>query len=225
MRGMRTFSFALALGLFLGLAPQGHAQDTEEPAAPDEEAAATGASPYQAQLATGIRRVSMRDYARATEALRAAIQLDGQRPEAYYYLACTQRQQGDTSAAVTSFHSARSAASTSENLPWEARALQGIAETLEVMATTPATGQAAGSAVNPEALQRAVEGWNAVIRFADTHAQPDLGQLGRTRSMAIHRVIEQDATYAEIRARITAREAELAEERREQEAQRPRGRR
>lgn len=224
MRDMRPLA-CLTFAFSLGFLPTVHAQQAEEPDSPAEATAATSATEYQGHLSTGIRRVAMRDYTRALEALQAATQLDAQRPDAYYYLGCTQRQQGDLSSAISSFERLTSTASATGDVTWQARGVQATAETLELIAITPAPGQAAGATVNREALERALAGWAELIRFADTHAQPGLGQLGRTRTMVIHRVLEQDTAYAEIRTRITEREAELAEEQREQEAQRRRGRR
>ena len=218
---MRIFS-ALTLAVSLLALPTAGAQSSDGESTTAE--ASTSASAYQTQLATGIRRSANRDYARAAEALRAAIEISGEVPDAHYYLASVLRQQGQHEAALTSFRTTAESAEAQGSALWQARGLQGVAETLERIATRPAEGAAAGAAIHAQALQNAIEAWEAVLAFANARSDTALMTLARSRTTSIHRVIEQDAAYAEIRERIQAREAELAEQRREEESRRRGGR-
>lgn len=218
---MRIFSALILTFAFLSAphvqAQASDAEDTSSDSAP-------AASEYQSQVATGIRRSANRDYGRAVEALRAAITMNEEAPDAHYYLASVLRQQGQFESALASFRATAEKAEALGNSLWQARALQGSAETLERIATRPSEGAAAGAAIDSEALQRAIEAWEAVLAFANAHSDTALMTLARSRTTSIHRVIEQDAAYAEIRARIAAREVELAEQRREEESRRRGGR-
>jgi len=193
----------------------------------DEQAAeaTNSATEYQALVATGIRRVALRDYARAADALRQALEIDPEAPEAHYYLACTLRQQGQLEDAVERFTALLSFATATPQPIWQRRASQGIAETLELIATLPAAGEAAGSRINQDALRRAEAGWRSALALADQIGMPELGAVAEIRIAAIRLVLTQEASSQEIRTRIAAREAELAAERAEQDSQPARGRR
>ena len=65
-----------------------------------ENAQTSGATKYQSLVATGIRRVALRDYARAAD---VSVVNGTDSPEAHYCLACTLGQQGQLEDAVERF--------------------------------------------------------------------------------------------------------------------------
>ena len=210
------FSFILTVLLTSTLTLQALAQETPAPAnnapAETENAQTSGATEYQSLVATGIRRVALRDYARAADALRSAVELAPDSPEAHYYLACTLRQQGQLEDAVERFTTLLSFA-TANSLPdWQRRGSQGIAETLETIAIRPAAGEAAGAMINRDALQRAQAAWRSAASLGVELGLVDLQSVAETRLRVIDIVLTQEDSSRQVRTRIAEREAELAAE-------------
>jgi len=184
---MRSLTWAL-VAISLVLAAPAAAQ--EEAAAPDGEAAPTGADAYTTQVQAGIALLVAGDSQGAMAAFRQAMSSEPARPQAIFYLATANRMAGSFQEAITGFERA---ADNAEDLPrWRARALQAVAETLERM-----EGQ----------LEPARQAWQAYVRFADAHQAVAFPQIGRARIQAIDVVIEQERAYVEVRRRIAEREA------------------
>jgi len=76
----------------------------------------------------------------------------------------------------------------------------------------------------PGRLGDAREAWSQLLAFAQGNAGVIAAELPRARITAIDRASEQERVYIEVRQRIAAREAELAQQAAEAAAQ-PRRRR
>ncbi len=175
-------SLGLALALLLALAPPAAAQE-----------AAPGADAYTQRVQQGIALLVSGDTGGSMGVFRQAIQSDGNRPEAIYYLACANRMTGNLQDAVTGFERA---ADVAEGQPrWRARALAGVAMTLERMHGRTEDARAA---------------WQAYVQFADANAAVAHPQLGRARIQAVDMMAEQERAYVAVRERIEARERENA---------------
>lgn len=196
---MRTVSSSVLLSVSLlaalALAPaRGHAQPGVGVAT---AVAGPGADAYTQQVQTGIQALITGDTAGAMTAFRAAAQLDGGRPMAPYYLAAANRMTGNLDEALTGFRAAAQLAQAANEPRWRARALQGVASTLERM-----DGQ----------LPAARDAWQEYVRFADSNTAVAHPQLGRARVQAITVMTEQENAYVTVRERIAEREREQAAE-------------
>ncbi len=165
------------------------------------------ADEYTRALQSGIAQLAGGDPSGAITTFQRAVQLDGSRPQAPYYIASAQRMGGDLDSALTGFQQAASLAQAA-NLPrWRARALAAAAFTLERM-----EGR----------VEDARNAWQEYARFADTNPTVADPQLGRARVQAIDIMNEQETAYVNVRQRIAEREQER--EREAQEASQPRRR-
>lgn len=172
----------LSLGLSLAVAGPASAQD------------APGADAYTQRVQQGIALLVSGDAGGSMSVFRQAIASDGNRPEAIFYLACANRMAGNLQDAVTGFERAADMADSQPR--WRARALEGVAMTLERM-----HGQ----------LEQARAAWQAYVQFADTNAAIAHPQMGRARIQAIDVMVEQERAYVSVRERIAARERENAQ--------------
>jgi len=111
---------------------------------------------------------------------REALRTEPGRPEAHYYLAVALRAKGQGDEALAEYRAAAQMGSAVGEPMWQARGMQGAAETLESLP---------GRQGNAGVL--AVE-------------------LPRARITAIDRASEQERVYIDVRQRIAAREQELA---------------
>lgn len=155
---------------------------------------------YAAALGRGLTAVRSGDRGGAIAAFRDAVQLQPARPDAVCFLAESQRASGDLAAALEGFQAcARVARSWSHHdaQRWTARALHGIASTLERM--------------GPERQAEARTAWQEYVRFADGAAQVSSPAIGRARVTAIDQVAELERVTAEVRQRIAARAAQAAQ--------------
>lgn len=171
---MRILAFAIAL-------------TAASPALAQE--AAPGADAYTRRVQEGIALLLSGDSGGSMGIFRQAIQADGNRPQAIYYLACANRITGNLDDAVTGFE--RAADVADEDPRWRARALEAVAMTLERI-----HGR----------LEQARAAWQAYVQFADANAAVAHPQLGRARIQAIDLMGEQERAYVEVRERIEARE-------------------
>ncbi|MFK7989643.1 MAG: hypothetical protein AB8I08_26735 [Sandaracinaceae bacterium] len=188
---------SLYAGLFCGLLVVGpsllagvsdaHAQDAD---------AAPGADAYTQAVQQGIARLVAGDIGGGQEALRGAVEMDGSRAPAVYYLASASRMSSNFDEALAGFQRAAELAEASNEARWQARALQGVASTLERM-----EGR----------LDEVYAAWQAYVRFADAHQAVAFPQLGRARIQAYNMVTEQEAAYVAVRQRIAERERANAE--------------
>ncbi len=176
----------LSLVLSLAFVPPALAQD-------EEEASTPGADEYTQRVQAGIQLLVSGDSAGAMNAFRDAVGIDGNRPQAPYYLAAANRISGNLQDAVTGFERAADLASSDPR--WRGRAMQAVAQTLERM-----DGR----------LEEARTAWQAYVRFADTNAAVTRPQLGRARIQAIDIMVEQERAYVSVRQRIAERERENA---------------
>jgi tetratricopeptide (TPR) repeat protein len=178
-------------------------------ASAQENGAATPphADEYTVTVQRGITQLAGGDPSGAIATFQQAVQLDGSRPEAPYYIATAQRMSGDLQTALTGFQQAAALAQAA-NLPrWRARALEAAAFTLERM-----EGR----------VEDARTAWQEYARFADTNPTVADPQLGRARVSAIDIMNEQETAYVNVRQRIAEREQERARE--AEEASQPRRR-
>ncbi len=150
-----------------------------------------GADAYTQRVRAGITQLTGGDTAGAIATFQEAVQLDGSRPDAPYYIATAQRMNGDLEAALTGFRQAASLAQAA-NLPrWRGRALSAVGFTLERM-----EGR----------IEDARTAWQAYSQFADTAPTQADPQLGRARVQAIDIMNEQEHAYVDVRQRIADRE-------------------
>ena len=146
---------------------------------------------YAQRVHTASTRLSAGDRGGAAEALREAIQHDPARAEGICLLAEVQRVSGDLFAALDGFNACLRQARAGHDAHWEARALHGIASTLERM---------------PERASDARGAWQDFVTFADAHAALADPQVGRARIAAIDAAGETERVSAEVRARSAERE-------------------
>lgn len=174
-----------------------------------QEAPATrpSADEYTRRVRRGIEQLAGGDGAGAMTTFREAAALDGSRPEAAYYTGTAHRMGGNLEQALTSFQQAAALAQAASQPRWRARALHGVASTLERM-----EGR----------VEEARTAWQEYSRFADANQAVADPQLGRARIAAIDLMNEQEQAYVRVRQRIAEREEERRRE--QQEAARPRAR-
>lgn len=176
------------------------AQPGTPPAAPRP-----GADEYTQRVQQGIARITSGDAAGASEAFREAVEMDRARPAAVYYLAAVQRMGGNLQEALTGFQAAVGVARTANDPRWIARALQGVAETLERM-----EGR----------TEEALAAWQEYVRHADAAQAVSDPQLGRARIQAVNVMMEQERVYVQVRQRIAEREQERQREEQQQRQRR-----
>ncbi len=165
-----------------------------------QQASRPAADEYTRRVQSGIGLLVGGDRAGAIEAFVEASMLEASRPEAHYFIGEAKRAAGDLEAALAAFTTAAERAQ-SANVPlWRARALHGIASTLERM-----DGR----------IEQARTAWQAYATFADANRALADPQIGRTRIQAIDRMNEQERVYAQVRQRIAEREEERQREARE----------
>jgi hypothetical protein len=188
---MRRMHRALVLTALLALAPgRASAQD----------AAAAGAVPdaeYLAAVGRGLAAIASGDRAAAATAFREAVQTNPSRPDAVCFLAEVQRAGGDSTGALDGFQACLRVARAASDARWTARAMHGVASTLELM---------------PERAEEARTAWQEYVRFADANTAVASPQVGRSRITSIDQVAELERVTAEVRQRIADRERQRAEE-------------
>jgi len=189
----KTLTLALALVLAPTLVAAQNARSTPAPAA--APATPPGTPPYATATANGLRLLMARDFDGALAAFRQAVQIAGSDPTAFYYMGETQRVRGNLVDALEMFRTAARLASAASDTRTQARALQGVAETLE---RTEGKRNEAGTA------------WTEYMRFADQNQGVGFPDLARARIAALDAMRELDATYADVRERIAMRERENA---------------
>lgn len=200
------------------------AQASPEAAAPETPAAATGgttaaqpadadadpdrpqASEYLVLIQNAIRRAKNRDFDAAMEQLRDAFRLEPSNAIAFYYAAEIDRLQHNLPQALERFRTCQGFAEQTSDDAYQARCMQGMAETLE-----RTEGQ----------LEQARLAWAAYVEFADAHRQVSNPEVGRARLNAIDAQMEQDGAYAAVRERIAAREQENAASREQSQRNQP----
>ena len=182
---MSRFLTTLALLLTLTALPALAAAQAAAPAAPTTP---RGTPPYATQCANGLRLLMARDFDGALAAFRQATSIAGSDPIAFYYMGETQRVRGNLPDALEMFRTAARLAGTDAR--WQARAMQGIAETLE---RTEGKRNEARTA------------WTEYVRFVDQNQGVGYPDLGRARIQALDAMRELDETYADVRERIATR--------------------
>lgn len=167
-----------------------------------------GADEYTQRVRAGIEQLMGGNGDQALATFREALAMTPARPEAQYYIGEASRMAGSFEDAVNAFRQAAALAQSANEPRWQARALHGVASTLERM-----EGR----------LEEARTAWQEYTRFADSHSTVSDPSIGRARIQAIDMMNEQEQVYVQVRQRIEERERERAREEREG-AQRRRGR-
>jgi tetratricopeptide (TPR) repeat protein len=155
----------------------------------------------------GIELLLRGDNAGAMSAFREAAGAEASRPEPQYYIGVANRMAGNFPDALAAFQQAAALAERGNAPSWRARALHGIASTLERM-----DGRA----------DDARTAWQQYATFADANQRVASPQVGRARVQAIDVMNEQERVYVQVRQRIAEREEERRRE--AQEAAEPRRR-
>jgi tetratricopeptide (TPR) repeat protein len=175
----RSFSgLALALAVVVGITVTSSAQ-------------AQVSDEYRAHVRTGMSSFVVGDVASATRHFREALALAPSHPDALCYLAELNRGTGDLVAALDGFQDCLRFAREANERRFVARALHGIASTLERM---------------PERTADARNAWQEYVRFADGAADVADGRIGRTRIEVIDAWVALEQRMVEVRARIAERE-------------------
>ncbi len=180
-------------------APRAGAGAAAQRAQPGQPAQPRAPSAYQQAVQNGVRLVLARDFEGAITALRQAVQAEPSNPEAYYFIAEAQRMKGDLTEAVEAFRTALRMAEQANNNRFKARALQGVADSLEQIEGRTDDARTA---------------WGAYGTFADGHRDVSFPDVGRARIAAMDAVAEQERAYVEVRRRIHDREEANARPRR-----------
>lgn len=160
-------------------------------------AQAPQADEYTRRVRAGVERLAGGDAPGGMTELRAAIALDAARPDAPFYLATALRMSGDLEQAVATFQQAAVLAQAASQPRWQARALMGVAFTLERM---------------PGNAEQARAAWQEYTRFADANTSVADPSIGRARVQAIDIMNEQEQAYVAVRQRIAEREEERRRE-------------
>lgn len=189
----RSLGITLALALVFGA----HAIDASPAGAQEAEGATPGADAYTQRIQQGIQLLTSGDTTGGINAFREAIALDAARPQAVYYLATANRLAGNVEDALNGFRDAAQKAQAANEPRWRARALQGVASTLERM-----DGR----------FEEASQAWQEYVRFADSNQTVSHPQMGRARVSAYTVMSEQERAYVAVRERIAERERERAAE-------------
>lgn len=155
------------------------------------------ADAYTQEVQRGIEQLAGGDTAGATSTFRQALAREARRPEAQFYLATVLRMTGDLEGAVRGFQQSAALAQAASLPRWQARALHGVASTLERI-----TGR----------IEEARAAWQAYSTFADANPTVAGAQLGRARVQAIDLMNEQEQAYVQVRRRIAEREEERRRE-------------
>lgn len=186
---MSRFAAALTLTLSLTTLPTFAAAQAAPSATPH------GTPPYATACESGLRLLVARDFDGALAAFRQAVQITGSEPRAFYYMGETQRVRGELTDALEMFRTAARLASASTDAGMQARALQGIAETLERMEGKRNDARTA---------------WTEYMHFTDQQQGVGFPDLARARIQALDTMRELDETYADVRERIATRIRENA---------------
>lgn len=145
-----------------------------EPAAPDT---------YDAAVLLGTRKVVLRDFEGALTVLRAAATRDTSRPEAFCRLGDAQLAQGDISEARAAYESCQRFAKAEQNAHQMALSLVGIARTFE----------------REKKSKEERDTWQ---RLAAEASDETARALAQARISVLNVIIEQEAAYVAVRARI-----------------------
>lgn len=156
------------------------------------QSAPDAAARYAESVGRGTTALTSGDRNGALAAFRDAVQLEPSRPEAVCHLAATQRLAGDLSAAEEGFQACLRVARAANDSRWTARALHGVASTLERI---------------PERMTDARTAWQEYVRFADGATTVASPAIGRARTTAIDQVVELERVMVDVRQRIAEREA------------------
>jgi tetratricopeptide (TPR) repeat protein len=146
---------------------------------------------YHEHVRTAMSSFVVGDHASAARHFREALALAPSQPDALCYMAEMNRAMGDLNGALDGFQDCLRFAREGNERRFVARALHGIASTLERM---------------PERTQDARNAWQEYIRFADTSAGLADGRIGRTRTEVIDAWVALEQRMVEVRARIAERE-------------------
>lgn len=145
-----------------------------EPVAPDT---------YEAAVLLGTRQIVLRDFESALKGLRAAATRDASRPEAFCHLGDAQLAQGDIPEARAAYESCQRFATTEKNVRYVALSLVGLARTFE----------------HEKKPKEERDVWQrAATETTDEAARA----LAQARISVLNFIIEQEAAYVAVRARI-----------------------
>ncbi len=154
-------------------------------------ASAQAPAGYPEHVRTAMSSFVVGDHESASRHFREALALAPSQPDALCYVAEMNRATGDLNGALDGFQDCLRFAREADDRRFQARALHGIAATLERM---------------PERMQDARNAWQEYVRFADTSGGLADGRIGRTRIEVIDAWIALEQRMVEVRARIAERE-------------------
>lgn len=146
---------------------------------------------YVTHIRAGMSAFVVGDHATASRHFREALALAPSQPDALCYVAESNRATGDDTAALDGFRDCLRFAREGNDRLFTARALHGIASTLER---------------SPERAREAREAWLEYIRFADGSGGLADGRIGRTRVEVIDAWLALEQQMVAVRARIAERE-------------------
>lgn len=146
---------------------------------------------YRAHVRTGMSSFVVGDVANARRHFQEALALAPSHPDALCYTAELNRGTGDLNAALDGFRDCLRFAREANDRRFVARALHGIASTLERM---------------PERTADARNAWQEYVRFADGASDLADARIGRARIEVIDAWTTLEQRMVEVRARIAERE-------------------
>ena len=181
----RLASIAVALSVLLAVPLVGAT------AALAQSTSSSAPAGYHEHVRTAMSSFVVGDHDSAARHFREALALAPSQPDALCYMAEMNRATGDLNGALDGFQDCLRFAREGNDRRFVARALHGIASTLERM---------------PERTQDARNAWQEYIRFADTSGGLADGRIGRTRTEVIDAWVALEQRMVEVRARIAERE-------------------
>lgn len=146
---------------------------------------------YHEHVRTAMSSFVVGDRESAAQHFREALALAPSQPDALCYVGEMNRATGDLNGALDNFQDCLRFAREANDRRFVARALHGLASTLERM---------------PNRIQDARNAWQEYVRFADSSGGAADGRIGRTRIEAIDAWLALEQRMVEVRARIAERE-------------------
>ncbi len=185
--------------------------EAEQPAV---EAPGPRTPPYEKKVREGIEAFVRGDAQAARATCLEAVQMEVDRPEAYYYLGVALRTLGDLPGATQAFRNALQRAEAKGDHAMALRARVGLADVAERSVRPVQMDAGERPVVDTEGLDRVQTEWRNLRTAFEAREEEQWAQVAEARAQAAFQVVEQDQAYVEVRKRIAEREREKAEEER-----------
>ncbi len=164
--------------------------------------------PYEKKVREGIEAFVRGDAQAAKAAFLEAVQMEIDRPEAYYYLGVAQRALGDLLGAAQAFRNALQRAEAKGDHATALRARVGLADVAERSVRPVQMTPGDRPVVDAEGLDRVQTEWRNLRTAFEARQEDEWAKVAEARAQAAFQVVEQDQAYVEVRKRIAERERE-----------------